>query len=140
MSELSNIINSIKKKGYRLTKAREAIVRVFVNSNVPLTAFDLNSKLAKVKVAVNKTTIYREIDFLKGQKIIREIPFGDGKRRFEIWPDNHHHHLVCIRCDMIECIELKGCLEAEEEIIFRENNFKTVKHSLEFQGLCAKCQ
>jgi Fe2+ or Zn2+ uptake regulation protein len=140
MSEFKSIIDTIKLKGYRLTRAREGIIRVFLKSKSPLSAVDLNLKLDKADIRVNKTTIYREIDFLKTQKIIRELQFGDGKRRFELWPDNHHHHLVCLRCDTIKCIELKGCLEAEEKKILKENNFKTINHSLEFQGLCAKCQ
>ena len=140
MSEFESIIDTVKSKGYRLTKAREGIIRVFLKIKVPLSALDLNLQLEKLNIRVNKTTIYREIDFLKSQKIIRELPFGDGKKRFEKWPDNHHHHLICISCDSIECIELKGCLEDEEKKILKKNNFKTIKHSLEFQGLCAKCQ
>ena len=134
------ILAGFQSKGYRLTASRKAILRVFLNSKTPLSAAELNSQLEQMDVHVNKTTIYREIDFLKNQKVLRELPFGDGKKRYEKWPDNHHHHLVCISCDSIECIELKGCLEDEEKIILKKNNFKTIKHSLEFQGLCAKCQ
>jgi Fe2+ or Zn2+ uptake regulation protein len=140
MPKSKSIFELLKSKGYRLTRARKALVRIFANSRKPLSAAELNSRLEKNDVNVNKTTIYREIDFLKGQRMIRELQFGDGKRRYEIWPDNHHHHIVCISCDYIECVELDGCLEAEEKKILKENNFKTVKHSLEFQGLCAKCQ
>ncbi len=116
------------------------MLKIFLASRVPLSAVELNSRLAAVNITVNKTTVYREIDFLKKQEIIRELQFGDGKKRFEKWPDNHHHHLVCISCDSIECIEMEGCLEAEEKKILKENNFITINHSLEFQGICAKCQ
>ncbi len=140
MGLTNSILAGFQSKGYRLTASRKAIVRIFLNSKAPLSAVELNSRLKKIDVIVNKTTVYREIDFLKSQKVIRELPFGDGKKRYEKWPDNHHHHLVCISCDSIECIELTGCLEKEEKKIMKENNFKTIKHSLEFQGLCAKCQ
>ncbi len=139
MSRFNAILDRFRADGHRITKARENILKIFLASKVPLSAAELNSRLVTVNITVNKTTIYREIDFLKKQKIIRELQFGDGKKRFE-WPDNHHHHLVCISCDSIECIELDGCLEAEEKKILKENNFKTINHSLEFQGLCAKCQ
>jgi Fe2+ or Zn2+ uptake regulation protein len=140
MSDLKFIIETIKSKGYRLTKAREGIIRIFLKSKTPLSATDLNLKLEKATIRVNRTTVYREIDFLKNQKIIRELPFSDGKKRYEKWPDNHHHHLICISCDSIECVELKGCLKDEEKKILKKNNFKTLNHSLEFQGLCEKCQ
>jgi len=140
MSKFQPVLDNLKSKGYRLTKARKAIVSILIKSKVPLSAADLNSSLKSLDLHVNKTTIYREIAFLKSQEIIRELQFGDGRKRFESWPDNHHHHLVCISCDTIECIELDGCLEAEEKKILKENNFKTINHSLEFQGLCARCQ
>lgn len=140
MSKYTSILNDLKANGYRLTKARKAIVRIFLNSKAPLSASDLNSRMEHEDLNVNKTTIYRELDFLKGLRIIRELRLGDGKRRFEPLPDNNHHHLVCLSCDTIECIELDRCLEAEEKKLLKENNFKTINHSLEFQGLCAKCQ
>lgn len=140
MSKINSILAGFRSNGYRLTSSRKAILQIFFNSKAPLSAAELNVRLEKLDVTVNKTTVYREIDFLKSQQVIRELPFGDGKKRYEKWPDNHHHHLVCISCDAIECIELKGCLKDEEEKILKENNFKTIQHSLEFQGICAKCQ
>ncbi len=140
MPKSKAILNRFRSDGHRITKARENILKIFLASTVPISAAELNSCLVTVNVIVNKTTIYREIDFLKKKEIIRELQFGDGKKRFEKWPDNHHHHLVCISCDSIECIELDGCLEAEESKILRENNYKTINHSLEFEGLCGKCR
>ena len=122
MNRINSLLAGFQSKGYRLTASRKAILQVFLNSKTPLSAAELNSHLEKMDVNVNKTTIYREIDFLKSQKVLRELPFGDGKKRYEKWPDNHHHHLVCISCDSIECIELKGCLEDEEKIILNKNN------------------
>lgn len=140
MHQFQHILDKLRSKGFRLTKARKAIVSILIKSKIPMSAADLNDGLKGLGLHVNKTTIYREIDFLKSRQIIRELQFGDGKKRFESWPDNHHHHLVCVSCDTIECIELKGCLEAEEKRILKENNFKTINHSLEFQGLCANCR
>ena len=140
MSRFNTILDRFRADGHRITKARGNILKIFLASSTPLSAVELTSRLAAVNITVNKTTVYREIDFLKKQEIIRELQFGDGKKRFEQWPENHHHHLVCIGCDSIECIELDGCLEAEEKKILRENNFKTINHALEFQGLCAKCR
>lgn len=140
MDSYKDFLTLLKLGGHRLTKARKAIIKMFLDMEAPLSVAEIKILLAKININVNKTTIYREIHFLKSQNIIRELRFGDGKRRFEIRPDNHHHHLVCVSCDSIECFELERCLKEEEKNIFRQNRFRTIKHSLEFQGLCAKCQ
>ncbi len=140
MTEITYILSNFKSKGFRITKARKSIISIFLNSKTPLSVPELLILLEKMNVKVNKTTVYREIDFLKGQKMVREIQLGDRKSRYEIWHDDHHHHLVCIQCNSVECVELKRCLESEERRLSEENNFQVIKHSLEFFGLCARCQ
>ncbi len=140
MSQHTSILNNLKTKGFRLTKARSGILKVMLNSRAPLSIQELNIVLKNTGLHVNKTTIYREVDFLKSQHIIRELNLGDGRRRYEKWPENHHHHLICVSCESIECVELEGCLETEEQKILRDNKFRTINHSLEFHGICEKCQ
>jgi len=137
---LKNILEAFRKKGHRLTKTRKAMVRVFLHNNRPLSAADINSRLEHLAVTVNKTTIYREIDFLKKERFIREIELGDGMKRYELWPDDHHHHLICVECNSVKCIDMEHCLVNEEKKISEKNNFKIMEHSLKFFGLCAKCQ
>lgn len=84
--------------------------------------------------------MYRELDFLVAQKIIRELRFRDGTRRYEITPSDHHHHIVCVDCNAIEHISLEKDLEKEEKIIAQKNEFKVLSHSLEFYGLCSRCK
>ena len=134
------ILQKLRSGGFRLTLARRSIIRIFLDSGAPLTAVEVMTLLQRMKVNVNKTTVYREIDFLISQDMLRELHLGDGRKRYEVMKDDHHHHLFCVSCSGIECVELERCLEAEEKRISEENNFRTIKHSLKFLGLCAKCQ
>lgn len=140
MNKENYLLQKLKTDGYRLTKARKYILSILIKNRMPLSAYELKNHLEEIGITVNKTTIYRELDFLCNQKIIREIQLGDGRKRYEIWPDDHHHHLVCISCSRIECFEMEDCMEAEEKKILRDNNFKVLEHSLKFFGLCAECQ
>jgi Fur family ferric uptake transcriptional regulator len=112
----------------RHTKARSQILSIFKSSRRPLSASDLLEKMD-----VNKTTIYREFDFLVEEGILSPIEFGDGKKRYELADMDHHHHLVCLSCKSVA------------EIKMRENfsipaDFKVVKHNLEFFGYCSECK
>jgi Fe2+ or Zn2+ uptake regulation protein len=140
MTEKTKILDKLRTDGYRLTRARQAIIDIFLKSPVPLSVPELMTGLKKRKLPVNKTTVYREVDFLKAREMVREIQLGDGLRRYELWSGGHHHHLVCVRCNHIECLELEECLGAMEKKITKDKNFKLIEHSLEFFGLCAVCQ
>jgi Fe2+ or Zn2+ uptake regulation protein len=140
MTNLVQILQNLKTAGYRLTRARKLIISTLLESKVPLSAVELKEELQKRNYEVDKTTVYREISFLKEQKIVREIQFGEGKKRFEIDLDDHHHHIVCIRCESVDDIILENDLNHQEKKIFELKNFKVLDHSLEFFGLCAQCQ
>src|SRR5688572_3299809 len=97
MNNASNIIDDLKSKGHKSTKVRRALVEVLLKTNSPLSVTDLLQSLSKKDLKPNKTTIYREIEFLRTQEILEEVEFNDGKKRYEI-SQEHHHHLICINC------------------------------------------
>jgi Fe2+ or Zn2+ uptake regulation protein len=131
----------LKESGNRMTKARQALLEIFTGNHSPMSAHQLGQQLRERGIDVNKTTIYREIDFLIEQKIVREIDLLDGKKRYEIFnEDSHHHHLVCTKCNLIQCVELPRDLEMLEKKISREYGFKIDGHILEFFGRCGDCQ
>jgi len=140
MMKFEAVLQKLRSGGFRLTRARRSIIRIFLDSGAPLSAAEVMALLLKVNVKVNKTTVYREIDFLMSQDMLLELHLGDGRKRYEIIKDDHHHHLFCVNCSGVECVELERCLEAEEKRISEEKNFRTIKHSLKFHGLCVKCQ
>lgn len=117
-----------------MTVIRKKIIGILTDATTPLSVQDI---LKKVKA--NKTTIYRQFDFLKAKKIVVEIDLLDGKKRYELKERGHHHHLICTNCDRIQEINLGSDLKKEEKMIEKNNNFKVTKHSLEFFGLCDKC-
>ncbi|HSX19379.1 MAG TPA: transcriptional repressor [Candidatus Saccharimonadales bacterium] len=133
-------LSSLKKEGHRITKARKAIIDTFNSENMPLSVGELNAKLQKLGVMVNKTTLYREIEFLLSQKMIVEINLGEDKKRYELASNAHHHHLVCLNCKRVEDIDLQNDLLKQESSIAKSKGFKVSSHSLEFFGLCKNCQ
>ena len=127
------------EKKSRFSASRNFILSLLKKSKQPLSVFDLQKEFEAKKFSVNKTTIYRELDFLKEQKIIEEFLLDDGVKRYEIL-SKHHHHAVCVKCRKIDCVELEQELKSQERQIEKNNKFKIISHSLEFYGLCPKCQ
>jgi Fe2+ or Zn2+ uptake regulation protein len=129
----------LKKHGYRLTPVRSFIIEFLATHKKPFDVITIQANLAKALRKVNKTTVYREIDFLLSQELIKEVNFGDGKKRYEIASLPHHHHLMCIDCNKIEDVILEDELKPIEKKITKTSKFKIKKHTLEFFGLCAQC-
>jgi Fe2+ or Zn2+ uptake regulation protein len=136
---IQNILSDLKEKGLKNTRVRKSIIEILINSSTPLSVSEILEKLLKDHLNPNKTTIYREIEFLKKFQVLQEIDFGDGKKRYEISED-HHHHIICINCQTVSDIAMEKDLNNQEKQILKQLGFKPIGHSLEFFGLCSKCQ
>ena len=128
-----------KLVGCRQTKTRTRILAILAKAH-PLAAREVKERLANQKILVNKTTVYRELDFLLAKKIISEVTFQDGVKRYELAPEEHGHHVICLSCHKVQRIPLAHDLENQEKKISKLLNFKILKHSLEFYGLCRECR
>ena len=135
-----SIVDQLKHKGFRTTKIRTSIINFFLDAKLPLSASDLLDFFENDKTTVNKTTVYRELEFLVKNNVIKEIEFGDRKKRYELDTGDHHHHLICLNCNKVQEIELESDLTSEEKKIEKEKDFQIVNHSLEFFGYCKNCQ
>lgn len=135
-----NILSNLRTNGHRITIVREKIIEIFLTLSQPVTVPDIIKTLSRKNIRVNKTTVYREIDFLLSQSIIKQIQFGEDKKRYESAYGDHHHHLVCTGCDSIVDINLEQDLDREIQSIKKRKNFLVTDHALEFYGLCANCR
>ena len=134
-----SLIENLRAKGYRLTKHRVKLLELINKQDSPISADELRNKLSKIN-PINKTTVYRELGFLKREGLINDVDFGDGKKLYESSHQKHHHHLVCQNCHNIQEISFKNDLSAQQKEIEKLKHFKILEHQLEFFGLCAKCK
>lgn len=135
-----NILENLREKGFRLTRVRKALIEIFETLKVPLSVPQLKILLQEQGLTPDKTTLYREISFLMEQNLVVGIELGEGKKRYESAQHGHHHHLVCLRCDNIEDIEVEADLKDEEKRILKLKGFEVQHHALEFFGLCKRCR
>lgn len=129
---------ALKEKGFRLTRRREAILDVFRSTARHLSAEDVLAELAGRHVKANLTTVYRNVELMARQGLLRPVEFSDGRRRYELSHSDCHHHLHCTRCGKV--VEFGGCeLGKLEESLQQETGFRIERHQLELHGLCPDC-
>ena len=132
-----DIFNKLRSKGYRITSQREKILKVIYEH--PLTVDEIYTSLKKKHINIDVASVYRTSELFTRNGIIQEVEFGDGKKRYElINENNHHHHLICESCGLVEDVPVneKKLLEQVE----KQSKFKVERHDLEFFGYCSSCQ
>ncbi len=136
----SATIVDLQSQGYRITQARRALLDAFSEVQEPLSAADLLAELVCRDRVVNKTTVYRELDFLLERGYIQEVSLRGKEKRYELTSTGHPHHLVCGKCQTVQDIPVENELVATEKTIQGRTGFQIQSHALEFFGLCTACQ
>lgn len=141
MNNTEEIFAFWQARGLRLTKTRKAFAELFSRSSIPLSVPDILREFRRMRMTVNKTTVYRELERMRNLRIIEGRQLHDRRQYYELASRGHHHHLVCLRCERVEDVDVNEReLLLEEQKVSREKNFAIVRHSLEFFGVCTECQ
>lgn len=135
------LVSALRTQGHKITKNRVSILEFLSNQKKPVSADLVLEHIQNEHQSAHKTTIYRELEFLLVQNFIKEVEFGDGKKRYEIAINRpHHHHVVCVSCKRVEDIPLEENLSVQEKKIEEITNFKLTSHMIEFFGKCESCR
>lgn len=128
----------LQDSGLKSTEARIALLNLFDREKNPLDVFSIVESLRSSGVEMDQATVYRVLDVLTQKGLISKLEFGEGKYRYEMQKEDHHH-LICSSCGKIEDIEDRKMEEFEAEIK-KKKGFLVKSHSLEFFGVCKRCQ
>lgn len=133
----------LKASGYKLTPQRLAIIKVVKESKGDhLTTEEIYDIVRQDNPEMGLATVYRTLQLLEDLDLISSLNLEDGCTRYEINENDGkhmHHHLICTNCNAV--IEVEGdLLDALEEKIEREYEFKITDHKVKFYGLCRQCK
>ena len=138
---MKKTLELLKHNGARLTKTRLAVLEIFSREDHPLSVAEILLYLKKSGLTVNKTTVYREMEFLLEKSIVSAVFLDEKHTKYEL-NLAHHHHLVCRNCGNIEEVEMKeieDLFEVVEKKLKQKMKFTNIIHNLEFFGICGKC-
>ncbi len=130
------IIDSLRAEGYRITKARENIIRVLCNGG-HFGIEDIIKKLSE-QGEVNIATVYNNINFLVDERVVNEFAFNGKHSVYEL-NIGLHAHLICNVCGEIANVGIPG-LAHIKDIVEENTGFVVEDNKLDFYGLCKKCK
>ena len=137
------ITMSLKRKGYRASKLRSALLKVLNTDQSALSVPELISKVTTFGLKTNKTSVYRSVANLLKEGVVEEVSTSFGPVSYKrVKNHSHHHHLVCTNCKATICLDLP---KLETEIAVASQNmaaqqgFQLLTHEVTFYGRCLAC-
>jgi Fur family transcriptional regulator, peroxide stress response regulator len=83
-------------------------------------------------------TVYRNLNILQEQGLVRKIDFTDDLDRFDA-NNAQHYHFICEKCSSIKDLEIPPDLSLNERVRL-STPFTVNRHRLVFFGICDLCK
>ena len=135
-----NLLNALKKNGYRITKSRKLICELLENNihfhfNVKQLHKKINS-LSKSKI--DRTTIYRTLVALEELGLLQHSHIPHKPAIYFLNNNNQNVHLICETCDKIVDIG-NHSVNSINLILQNDTNFQTINNNFVYVGKCSEC-
>ena len=130
---------ALKKEGLRYTHQRQAIWDELYASDEHRDAEEIYLALYNSGLKVSRATVYRTIDVLVKNNLVRKLDLGDGRARYENKMDTaHHDHLICVQCGKIEEF-MDNVIENRQEVIVENFGYRLIRHIHQLFVICDEC-
>ena len=128
MENIELLLEALKKEGLRFTEQRKSIWDEITSSDDHREAEDIFLSLRKKNINVSRATVYRTIDVLVKNNLVRKLDIGDAPSKYENKIDSHHHdHMICLETgDIIEFYNEE--LENLQDEIAKKHGYKVIRH------------
>ncbi len=131
--------SALKQRGRRLTRQRAAIWEILTAApDAHLGADVIAARVQALEPGVNASTVYRSLDVLVEEGLVRRTDLGTGRAVYEPAHEHLHHHLVCEICGSVTHVHDAAlgdvALRLESQLGFRLGD-----REVTYFGTCAAC-
>ena len=127
-------------RGLRLTPQRDVLLRALSDAGGGHpTADDLVRRIRQVLPTVSHATVYRNLQDLVREGLIRTLDLAGEAVQFEVNPDEHHH-FVCRKCGGVWDIYLSSVDVRVNRRRTDIDGFQVDRREVQLHGLCAACR
>jgi len=139
----TTVSERLRRINQRPTAKRAAIIEVLSQAPRPLTIPEILTTRHGRGLA--QSSVYRNLVVLEQAGLVHRIVTNNEFARFELAEDltEHHHHLICASCGMVEDVPASAGLEKSVQAataqIARTTGFRTEHHRVDLVGVCRDC-
>lgn len=124
-------------KNFRFTKQKKIVLDEVTSRFDHPTADQIYENVHRRNNSISKSTVYRNLDVLEKEGLIKRIKLSDCDR-FDLTLKDHYH-LLCKVCNRIFDTNIKYNNEYDKKVS-KETGFIIYNHSILFEGICPECQ
>lgn len=130
----------LKDAGLKITLPRIKILQILESTDVHhVSAEDVYKLLLTNGEEIGLATVYRVLTQFEQAGLVVRHNFEGGHSVFEMSSDEHHDHIVCVRCGRVEEFADEA-IEKRQQQIAVDLGFELQDHSLNLYGLCPDCR
>ena len=132
------IIETLRRRGYKVTPQRIAICRFALQSRDHPSAKRIYDEVRKVHPTVSLATVYKTLQILTEHGLVQELDLPGSQARFDSYVEPHIN-LVCMRCGKIQDFKDNAAREMVDRAAAKAE-FTRTGQRLDMYGMCKTCR
>lgn len=130
----------LREAGLKITLPRLKILQILETSeDHHLSAEDVYKQLIQNDEEIGLATVYRVLTQFEEAGLVIRHHFEGGHSVFEIATEEHHDHIVCVKCGLVEEFNDEK-IEERQRAVAAKMGFDLTDHKLNMYGLCPDCR
>ncbi|CAM5367491.1 Fur family transcriptional regulator [Streptomyces avidinii] len=134
---MSDLLERLRGRGWRLTSQRRVVVEVLDGDHVHLTADEVHARAAHRLPEIARATVYNTLGELVSTGEVAEVSVQGRVKRFDPNAHHPHQHLVCTERGTVRDVRATG----RPADLPPQERFGFVVSAVEvtYRGLCPAC-
>jgi Fur family ferric uptake transcriptional regulator len=135
----AEIPERIASGGRRLTKQRVIVAEALASARRALSAQELYERIKPAHPPLGRATVYRALEAQVQDGMASRFERDGHVSAYFACDTEHHHHLVCTRCQRVEDLD-ETVVAPMLSSVGRRHDFQVDHAALDFYGLCGSCR
>ncbi|MFZ9035496.1 MAG: ferric iron uptake transcriptional regulator [Francisellaceae bacterium] len=130
----------LKQAGLKITQPRLKILKLFETAEMRhLSAEDVYRLLHESNEDVGIATVYRVLAQFEASGLLQRLNLGMDQAVYELGSDEHHDHIICVKCHKVEEF-VDPVIEERQKKIVDDIGGKLIDHSSVLYMVCRNCR
>ncbi len=128
------------EKKFRMTRQRQIILDELKKNYDHPSACEIYEKVKMVLPNISLGTVYRNLESLTEQGVIKRLDISSGQRRFDAGM-SEHHHIRCTECGRVEDVQVDAANGFGDVLssVKGKSGYRGLGLSVDFFGICPEC-
>jgi Fur family transcriptional regulator, ferric uptake regulator len=136
---LPGLAARITAQGRRLTSQRVIVAEALARRKRAVSAQELHRELRAHHARLGLATVYRALEAQVDSGMATRLERPGHEHAYVACDPQHHHHLVCVRCERVEDLS-ENVLGSMLRAVQSRHAFLVDHARLDLYGLCAECR